>query len=225
MNTLWKVALKDLRLEGRSKDIFSNVSFFSALVMLILGFALGNHSSVLSLAGPGILWTAIAFSSVLAAGRSWNREAESEALEQLMLYPTHRSHVYLGKMLANFILMSILAAIASPISWIIYPFFSPAGPLDIVYFFLTVLLGVLGFSIVSTFYAALTVTLRAKEALLPILMFPVVVPVVLGAVNAISLISGHAEPQAFLSWMALLLVFDIVYGLVASFAFPYMTDL
>ncbi len=225
MKTIFTVMLKDLRLEGRSRDVLSSTLFFSALVMLILGFALGKESKVLVLAGPGILWTAIAFSSVLASGRAWASEAESEALEGLLLYPVPLERIYLGKTLANFILMLALSLIASPIAWVMYNFFpTSSGILGFLCYLLTLFLGVLGFSIVSTFYAALTSSLRAKEALLPILMFPVLVPVVLGAVNATSILATGGNISEALTWVALLFGFDLMYVIASSLLFPFIVE-
>ena len=219
MNPILAVALKDLSLEGRSREVLSGAAFFAVLVLMILGFALGPDSQRLRDAGPGVLWVAIAFASVLAAGRAWTGEQESEALEGLLLYPVSLEGVYLGKLLANFVLMLGLCVITVPLAFLLYglPIPLERAPL----FLLFLILGVLGFCVISTFYGALTVSLRAREALLPVLMFPILIPVVLGSVKGTALLGSSGPlPSEITTWLGLLAAFDLIYLVVASLAFP-----
>ncbi|MBB6098182.1 heme exporter protein B [Deinobacterium chartae] len=221
----WQVvralALKDLRAELRSRDVLGATVFFAGLVILILGFALGPDQGRLQAAAPGILWTAVAFASVLAAGRAFAVEQESGALESLTLYPVPHELLYLGKLAAHFVLLLVLAAVVTPLSLIIYDL-SPGSRWPLL--LLTVFLGVLGFAAVSCFYAAITVNLRAREALLPVLMFPVMVPVVLATVKSTALIVSGGLDSEITSWLGLLLVFDAVTLVVASLTFPYALE-
>lgn len=214
------IALKDLRLEGRSKDILTTTAFFSALVVLIMGFALGPDTGKLKESAPGVLWAAIAFASVLAAQRAFGSEQESGALESLLMYPTTHEWVFVGKLLANYVLMLLLAGITVLTTSIIYNLsYASIGLLV-----LTLMLGVLGFSIISVFYAAITVNLRAKEALLPVLMFPITIPVVIGAVAATKILTQNGSLEDLSSWLQLLAAFDVVSLIVAAVAFPHALE-
>ncbi|GGJ34274.1 heme exporter protein CcmB [Deinococcus roseus] len=220
MKQAWIIALKDLRLEGRSKDILTTTVFFSALVVLIMGFALGPDTTRLRESAPGVLWAALAFASILAAQRAFGSEQESGALESLLMYPGGHEWVFVGKLLANYLLMLVLAAVTLVTASLIYDLHYTHLP----YLILTVLLGVLGFSIVSVFYAAITVNLRAKESLLPVLMFPICIPVVIGAVSATRVLTQNGMMDELYSWLQLLAGFDVISLLVATLLFPHALE-
>ncbi|MDO4246121.1 MAG: heme exporter protein CcmB [Deinococcus sp.] len=220
MRAMLTVLLKDLRLEGRSKDILSTTLFFAGLVVLIMGFAFGPDTGKMRDAAAGVLWCALAFASVLAAGRAWGSEQESGALESLLLYPVAHEWLYLGKAAANALLMLFLGVVTAGLTAIFFDVqFASLGLMA-----LTLTLGVLGLSLVSTFYAAITVNLRAKEALLPVLSFPIIIPVMIGAVKSTVLLSGAMNPGDYWAWTRLLLGFDVVTLLVATFIFPYAVE-
>lgn len=220
MKAAWTVLLKDLRLEGRSKDVLSTTLFFAGLVVLIMGFAFGPDTDRLRTAAAGVLWCALAFASVLASGRAWAGEQESGALESLLLYPASHEWLYLGKAAANAGLMLVLGAVTAALTSIFFDVqYASLGLLA-----LTVMLGVLGLSLVTTFYAAITVNLRAKEALLPVLSFPIIIPVMIGAVKSTALLTGDLNPGDYWAWTRLLLGFDLVTLLVATFAFPHAVE-
>lgn len=220
LGNIGHIAIKDWKQEGRAREVITSTVFFAGLVLLILGFALGPNSARLQAAAPGILWTALAFASVLAAQRSFSSEIEAEALDNLLLYPIPHEQVYLGKLLANTGFLLLLAVIVCPLHVLIYNM--PLG--NIWWFSLTVGLGILGFAIISTFYAALTANLRAKEALLPVLMFPILIPVVLGTVKATGILANDGLDSELWSWIRLLALFDAMYLIVASFAFPFAVE-
>lgn len=214
--------LKDLRLEGRGKDVLSTTLFFAALVVLILGFAFGPDANKLREAAPGVLWCALALASVLSAGRAWAGEQESGALDSLLLYPVAHEWLYLGKVAANALLMLGLGAVTAGLTALFYDMtFASLGLLA-----LTLTLGVLGLSLVSTFYAAITINLRAREALLPVLSFPIIIPVMIGAVKSTVLLSdpGGVNMEDYWAWTRLLLGFDLLTLLVATFAFPHAVE-
>lgn len=220
MRAALSVFLKDLRLEGRSKDVLSTTLFFAGLVVLIMGFAFGPDTAKMRDAAAGVLWCALAFASVLAANRAWAGEQESGALESLLLYPVAHEWLYLGKAAANALLMLVLGVVTAALTAIFFDVhFASLGLLA-----LTLALGVLGLSLVTTFYSAITVNLRAKEALLPVLSFPIIIPVMIGAVKSTVLLSGGFNPDDYWAWTRLLLGFDVVTLLVATFAFPHAVE-
>lgn len=220
MRAALTVFLKDLRLEGRSKDVLSTTLFFSGLVVLIMGFAFGPDTGKMRDAAAGVLWCALALASVLASGRAWASEQESGALESLLLYPAAHEWLYLGKAAANALLMLLLGAVTAVLTALFFDIhFADLGLLA-----LTLTLGVLGLSLVSTFYAAITVNLRAKEALLPVLSFPIIIPVMIGAVKSTALLTGGMNLDDYWAWTRLLFGFDVVTLLVATFAFPHAVE-
>lgn len=222
MKWAWHILLKDLRLEGRSKDVLSTTLFFAGLVVLIMGFAFGPDTGRLKMAAPGVLWCALALASILAAGRAFASEQENGALDSLLSYPVAHEWIYLGKMAANMLLMLILGAVTA----LLTSLFMNVQYVNLFLLLLTLCLGVIGLSLITTFYAAITVNLRAKEALLPVLAFPILIPVMIGAVKSTVLLTsgGTLDLAEYWSWTRLLIGFDIVSFLVATFMFPYALE-
>lgn len=215
------IAGKDLRQEIRSKAVTVATVFFAAIVLIILAFAFSERSGLLSIIAPGALWVALAFAGVISAAQSYQSELEEGAYEQLLMYPIPRASIFLGKLLANWVYMTLLGFILIPVTAL---FFGMKVNWNIGMLFLTVLLGTLGFALIATFYAALTANLRARESLLPVLMFPVVVPILLAAVRATGEIVGAGDLSISSSWLQLLLAFDLVYFVVCSALFRFVTE-
>lgn len=215
------IARKDLLQETRSKAVTVATLFFSGTVLIILAFALGPTPGALAGAAPGALWVAIAFAGVISAAQSYQGELEEGAFEQLLLYPIPRAVIYLGKLIANWLFMTLLGIVLIPLTAILF------GGADVgswPYLTATVLLGTFGFAIVATFYAALTANLRARESLLPVLMFPVVVPVLLAAVRSTGEILGQGDLAVAGDWLKLLLGFNLVYLVVCTATFAFVVE-
>jgi heme exporter protein B len=215
------IAAKDWRIEGRARDVLTATIFFAGLVVMILAFAFGPETTRLREAAPGVLWVAIAFASILAASRAFASEAEDGALEALLLYPVPHELIYLGKLLSNIGLMLMLALLVVPLTVVLYDV-KVGERLGLL--LLTVFLGVIGFSIISTFQSSLTVNLRARESLLPVLIFPLVVPVVIGAVKATTLIVTGGSGVEIWGWLRLLIGFNVVYVSVCTLVFPFAVE-
>ena len=220
LTAVFAVARKDLLLELRSKEVAVATLFFSGLVLVILAFALGPNETALRNASAGVLWIALAFAGVISASQSYQGELEDNALEQLLLYPVPRATIFLGKLLSNWLFMLVLGAFLLPISAAVFGAdISAFGPL-----LLTIALGTLGFSLIATFYAALTSNLRARESLLPVLIFPIIVPVILAAVRSSSATMLLENPAESRSWIQLLAGFDLVYLVVCTAIFPFVVE-
>ena len=215
------IAAKDWRVEGRARDVLAATLFFAVLVVTILAFAFGPEPAKLREAAPGILWVAIAFASILAASRAYAAESEDGALEALLLYPVAHELIYLGKLLGNLGLMLILSAVIAPLTITLYGVSLAGRELP---FALTVLLGVMGFSIVSSFQSALTINLRSRESLLPVLIFPIIVPVVIASVKATVGLMTLDQAVDVWGWIRLLAGFNVVYLVVCTLAFPYAVE-
>jgi heme exporter protein B len=215
------IARKDLLQELRSRAVTVATVFFSGIVLIILAFAIGQEEHILEGAAPGVLWVALAFSGVISAAQSYQSELEETAFEQLLLYPVPRATIFLGKLLANWLYMVFLGSLMLPVSAVFFDMpLGPGWPLLL----LTVLLGTFGFGLIATFYAALTANLRARESLLPVLMFPVVVPILLAAVRATGAIVQLGNFSLSLSWLQLLAGFDLVYLVVCTAIFHFVVE-
>lgn len=217
------VARKDFLQELRSRATTVATLFFSAITLVMMAFGLGRDPILMRSAAPGVLWVALAFAGVIAAAQSFQADLEEGALEQLLLLPVSRAAVYLGKLAANWTHLAVLGGVMLPVAFGLYGAGAPAQTWWLLA--LALLLGTLGFATIATFYAGLTANLQAREALLPVLMFPVIVPVMLGAVRATeAALAGPAEVGAALSWLQLLGGFDLVYLVVCSSVFHFVVD-
>ena len=167
------------------------------------------------------MWTALAFAGVTSASQSYQSELDEGALEQLLLYPLPRATIFLGKLVANWLFMLVLSALLLPLSAAV---FGASIVQHLPWLLLTVALGTFGFSLIATFYAALTANLRARESLLPVLIFPIIVPVILASVRASSEVMLLGNPAESRGWVQLLAGFDLVYLVVCTAIFPFVVE-
>ncbi len=215
------VAGKDLAVERRARANLGAVVFFSGLTLLLFGFALGPDAEALRTAAAGILWLTVLFSGILVFQRSYLIELEGGALEALLLYPGDRRSLFLGKLLANLVLVLLVEVLVLPMAAIFYhlPLAETLLALAPV-----LLLGTFGFVTLGTFYAAMASRVRAREVLLPLLLFPMLVPLVVAAVSATkAILAGDAMGDSR-AWLQLLLVFDVVFFVAALFAFEHVIE-
>jgi heme exporter protein B len=213
------VAIKDLTAEWHTRANFNAVTFFGALMLLLFGFALGPDIETLRRAAPGVIWLTVLFSGVLAFNRSYQIELDNDALETLLAYPGDRRTIFLGKLAANLVFVLLVEAILVPLTAVLYdlplarPFPGLAGVL---------LLGTFGFVTLGTFYSALSSRSRAREVLLPLLLFPMLVPLLIaGAEATAALLDGDAMGNAR-TWAGALAAFDVIFFVAALYAFEHV---
>lgn len=223
------VARKDLLIERRAKAAFNAMAFFAGLVLLTFGFALGpdvpageaRQGTLLQELAPGLLWVTILFAGVLALDRSFQVELERGGLDALRLYPGDRKAVYLGKLIANVCIMLVMEVLVCPIAGILYSLDLWGRLPELAG---VAILATIGFAAAGTFYAALTANLRARQVLLPLLMFPVLVPVILAAVKATDLVL-HGDAMGELgSWLKLLGAVDVLFLTTCLLVFEYVLE-
>ena len=200
------IATKDLRAELRGRQAVTSTLFLAAVTMLVFGFALGPDPDRLAVAGPGLLWLAVFLSGVLALGRLHQLETDDGAFDLLATYPVPRAAIYLGKAVGGLGAMLALAALVVPLAVILY-----ALEVGATVFGLAVILalGATGFAAVGTLYAGLTVRLRAREVLLPLLLLPVVAPLLLAAVSATTALLAGDPFGELGGWIELLVGYDL----------------
>ena len=201
------IARKDATSELRGRHAAGSTLFFAALVLLLFGFALGPDSRRLAEAAPGLLWLAIVFGGLLTVARLHQLEADDGALEQLARYPVDRRAIFGGKVLAAVGAMIVLGGLLLPLVAILYGLDLAAGWPALT---ATLLLGAVGFGAVGTFYAGVTVRMRAREVMLPLLMLPVIAPLLLAAVKATAAALGGDPFGELPAWLQLLAGFDVV---------------
>jgi heme exporter protein B len=215
------VAWKDLTTERRTKATFNGVLFLAALTLLLFGFALGPDTETLRASAAGVLWLTLLFSGVLAFNQSWQLELEGGALEALLLYPGDRRAIFLGKLAANLVFVLLVLALIVPMAAILFnlPLLRPFPGLAGVF-----LLGTFGFVTLGTFYAAMASRVRAREVLLPLLLFPMLVPLLLGAVGATRAILAGDVMRDSRAWIGLLGAFDLIFFVATLLAFEYILE-
>ena len=212
---------KDLLLELRSRDIIVSALLFGLLVALVFNFALRVTPQRAAELAPGVLWAAFAFAAVLTLSRAFAREQEQGGLEGLLLTPVSRDAVFIGKALVSFLFMLIIEAALLPAFAALLNFaaFSPA-------LLLTLLLATFGFAVVGVLFAAIALQTRSREIMLPALFFPVILPVLIGAVE----VSGRAMNGGGLSdpgivrWLLLLAVFDLLFLVICPWLFAIIVE-
>ena len=215
------VAWKDLTAERRTKENFNAVVFLAALMLLLFGFALGPDTEALRGAAAGVLWLTVLFSGVLAFNRSYQLELEGGALEWLLLYPGERWSVFVGKLAANLVFVLLVEAIVLPVAAVLYH----VSILPVLPALAGVLvLGTVGFVTLGTFYAAMASRLRAREVLLPLLHFPMLIPLLVAAAEATRAILVGDPMGDGRAWVKLLGAFDIIFIAASVLAFEHVIE-
>lgn len=220
----WLVTAKDLKVELRSKEILLTTGYFGFLTVLIFAFAFFRGEAPISAVAAGILWVAVAFSGTLGLGRVFEREREGDCIRALLLSPISRPALYLGKTFGVLLFMLAVEAVVVPA---VFFFFSP--PLDltrVLYLMVTVFLGTVGYSVVGTLLAAMFLKARAKDVLLAVVLYPLILPVLILGVKATgTLLEPTFEAAEMMIWLRLLGVYDMVFLVAGLWIFePLLMD-
>jgi len=210
------IAWKDLTTERRSKAGFNGVVALGVTILVLFGFALGPEAATLRQSAAGVLWLAVLFASVLAFNRSYQVELESGALDQLLLYPGARWTIFTGKLVANLVFVGLLMTIVLTVGAILFHVDIPTRWAELL---LILVLGAVGVVTLGTFYGAMASRSRAREVLLPLLLFPMLVPVLLAAMQASkALLVGDLMSEAG-AWVRLLIAYDLIFVAATHLAF------
>ena len=198
---------KELLLQWRTRGQFVAVFVFGAASLLLFSFGIGPNAAALRTFSAGFLWLGLLLSSTLTLAESFQSEMENRALEGLLLLPSNPRALYYGKAIANWLQLALLGVVLFPIMVVLYD----AGTTDLLKLLVIILLGTAGLSAPGTLYAAMTAQVKAKQTLLPLLLFPLIVPALLGSVKATSLVILGDPMEQSQSWIALLCAFDLIY--------------
>lgn len=221
IKAVWAVLWKDVIAEIRTREAFISMLVFSLLVIVMFNFAFEPGTEAMREMAPGILWVAFIFAGVLGLNKSFVSEKENDCIQGLLLSPTDRSAIYLGKMLSNVVFMGVVEAISLPAFAVFFNVrIAPVLPQLI----LVVFLATVGFASVGTLFSAMSVNTRARDVMLPVLMFPVVVPVLIAAVKTTGKILALRPVAEYASWMKMLVAFDVIFIVASVLTFEYVLE-
>ncbi|WP_447964635.1 heme exporter protein CcmB [Nitrospira sp. Ecomares 2.1] len=220
-NTIRWVIWKDLISEWRTRETMSSMLFFALIVILVFSFSFSMDQDAARQLIAGIIWVAFTFTGIIGLGKSFTSELQNDCLESLQMCPAPKGAIYLGKVAANFLFMLSVEILLFPLFVLFFNLdvIEAVGTLLIIFFLAT-----LGLSAVGTLFSALTVQIRAREVMLPVLLLPLAVPVMIAAVEATrGALSG--DPFSFYSqWIQLLIIFDIIFTVVSFWLFEFILD-
>ena len=222
--TVWLILRKDLTVEVRSGEIAYTTLFFAVSCILVFAFALVREGQGPEDGAAGLLWIAIAFAGTLALGRTFERERQAGTLRALLMAPAPRAAVYVAKLLgivalltgAEVLLVPLVALLFNASALLAHPFWLAA----------ILLTGTLGFAAVGTLFAAMLIRARSRDVLLPVLLYPVIVPVMIAGVRGTAaLLQPDIDAGILRFWLAMAVTFDVVFVTLALWTFePVMTD-
>ena len=220
MRAMSAVVWKDLAAELRSRELLSSMLVFALLVILIFNFALELDAAERASVTSGVLWVTFVFSGTLGLNRSMAIEKDRGCLDGLLLAPVDRTAIYFGKAVANLVFILVVAAIVLPVYSVLYNTNLLAQP----GLMLVILLGAEGYVAVGTLLATMAVQTRTRDILLPILLFPVVIPVLVAAVKASSGFLQGLPMDEITPWLNLLIAYDVIFTAVAFMVFDFVVE-
>jgi heme exporter protein B len=211
--------LKDIRLEWRSKDAINSMLFFALLVVVLFSLAFDpTRESSRQIAG-GILCVATMFASVSALNQAWARELRHQVLDAQRMTPAPPTSLFLGKVLANFLFVTVVEIILTPVFIVFYNLHALGNGWLLA---LVLPLGTWALVVNGTFFAALSIRTRNRELLLPLLLFPLFIPALLGMVLASSyILTGEQDPNL---WIKLLAGYDVIYTTICLLLFEIVLN-
>lgn len=223
VQTALLVLRKDFTIEVKSREILYTTLLFALSCVLVFSIGFVKQGEPLEDAAAGILWIAVEFAGTLALGRTFERERYAETLRALLLAPASRAAIYVGKMLGIVLLLAVVEVLLVPLVAILFR--SPLGAQPVL---LAALLatGTVGFAAVGTLFAAMLVRARSRDVMLPILLYPITIPVMIAGVRGTSaLLQSPPDTATVAMWIAILAAFDVVFVTLSLWTFePVMTE-
>ncbi len=198
---------KELLIQWRTRSQLMAVFVFGATSLLLFSFGIGPSAEHLRKFSAAFLWLGLLLSSTLTLAESFHAEMENRALEGLLLLPADPRALYYGKTIANWLQLTLLGVALFPVMVVLYD----AGTTELAKLLVIIVLGAAGLAAPGTLYAAMTSQVRAKQTLLPLLLFPLIVPALLASVKATSLVILGDSMDQVMSWIGLLAAFDLIY--------------
>lgn len=221
MRVFWAILWKDIRYELRRRELVAVMTVFALLVVVIFAFAIGVRSDSPASMAAAVLWVATSFAGTLGLNRSLALERDEQCLKALLMSPADRSWVFLAKATGNLVFLLAAQVILTPLVIVLF------GVEDTGHWSLlgvTLLLGSAGFVGVGTLFATMATSTRMRDWLLPILLFPVEVPVLIAAVKATAHVFSTAPPGESTIWIAILAAFDLIFVSMSILSFGSVVE-
>jgi heme exporter protein B len=212
---------KDLVLELRRRESLLTMFFFGTLLLFVFHFAFDLTPDRVAEMAPALLWLAFLFTGTLGLAQLYEAERANHCLDALLLSPMDRGALFLAKTLFNIILMVLVELFVFPLFWILFNLQSwEAVP----FLFFVALLGTVGFCVLGTLLSAVTLKARARELLLPLVLFPLMVPVILATIRCMEAILRDGQLGDAAQWLRLLIGFDVIFLTVGVLLFDWVID-
>ncbi len=205
------IALKDLRLEARSKEVLNAALSFALVILLLFSFAFDPTGEQVREMSGGLLWLVFSFAGVLVLNRSFARETLNECLDALIASPLSGASLFFGKVLVNTLLLLVLELVCLPVFGI---FYNVRWEANIGWLLLVMALGTWGLTVIGTVFSALTVNVHLRELMLPLLVFPITVPALMASVRLTTVLFSGQPVAPELVWLKLLAGFDLIFTLL-----------
>jgi heme exporter protein B len=211
------VAGKDLRVELRSREIVYTMAFFAAVLVVVQAFVFPSRPELLQWAAPGMLWVVVMFAGTIGLGRAFDRERENDTMRALLLVPAPRLAVFLGKAAAITVLVLVVAAVCAPLIALFLDVALFAEPVPLL---LSLVLGAIGFAVVGTVFAATMLKVRSRDVLLPVVLYPLLVPMfVAGTRVTAEIVKPRPDLDIVWYWTGFLGIFDAVFLVLSLWIF------
>jgi len=216
------LAKKDLLSELKTKQVLVTMIIFAGLVILVFSFAFDPANNTTRAVIPGVIWVIIVFSGILGLNRSFISEQRNDTMQGLLVAPMDAQSIYLGKFIANFTMILIVEIVSIPFLFLLFNFRIIGS---IPYFILIVFIGSFGFIAIGTFLAALAANSKSSEMLLPLLLFPITSPILIGVTQATRIILTNMEKlSSALAWMQLVTAYDVIFFVLCFLLIDYVLE-
>ncbi|WML45261.1 heme exporter protein CcmB [Neobacillus sp. PS3-40] len=222
IKTALLLAKKDLYSELKTKQVLTTMIIFAGLVILVFSFAFDPANNTTKAVIPGVIWVIVVFSGILGLNRSFISEQRNDTMQGLLIAPMDASSVFLGKFLANFTMMLVVELVSIPFLFLLFNF-QVLG--SIPYFILIMFIGSFGFISIGTFLAALAANSKSSEMLLPLLLFPITSPILIGVVQATRIILTNMEKlSSAMAWIQLVSAYDVIFFVLCFLLIEYVLE-
>ncbi|HJV16609.1 MAG TPA: heme exporter protein CcmB [Bacillales bacterium] len=222
LKTAFLLAKKDLYSELKTKQVLATMIIFAGLTILVFSFAFDPANNTTKAVIPGVIWVIICFSGILGLNRSFLSEQRNDTMQGLLIAPMDAQSIYLGKFIANFSMILIVEIVAIPFLFLLFDF-KILG--SIPYFILVMFIGSFGFISIGTFLASLAANSKSSEMLLPLLLFPITSPILIGVVQATRIMLTNIENLASaLAWIQLVSAYDVIFFVLCFILIDYVLE-
>ena len=212
---------KDFITEIKTRELFSSMFIFALLVVIIFIFSINLSLIKASEVGPGVLWVAFLFAGTIGLNRSFMLEKENGCLQGLLLAPMDRTALYFGKLVSNFVFLLIMEIFTLPLFMVFFNIDLLPHLLPLLY---VIFVGTLGFCAVGTLLSSLSVNLKARDIMLPILLYPLIIPIIIGSVRMTGQVLAGEPLSSMMNWVSLTLCFDIIYIAISIMVIDFVLE-